>query len=149
MLPYNVDVEGLIADDYQVLYLAGSPMINFAWGSDGYSPLDLTLLDRHFGDIETWRAAITEVHRRGMYVLMDNTFATMGDLIGFEGFLNVSTPFYPHEHNVIWKSDRRYQDFHQSDDYLEECEYPRFWGDDGNRVRAYLIQSTIRSTCGG
>jgi len=69
-------------------------MINFAWGSDGYSPLDLTLLDRHFGNIESWRAAMTEIHRRGMYVLMDNTFATMGDLIGFKGFLNVSTPFY-------------------------------------------------------
>jgi alpha-1,3-glucan synthase len=50
--------------------------MNQPWGADGYSPLDLTLLDQHFGTIATWRAAIDEIHRRGMYVLMDNTMAT-------------------------------------------------------------------------
>lgn len=50
-----------------------------------YSPLDLTLLDHHLGNISAWRDAITEIHSRGMYVIMDNTFATLGDLIGFEG----------------------------------------------------------------
>lgn len=77
---------------------------------------------------------MTEIHRRGMYVLMDNTFATMGDLIGFKGFLNVSTPFYTQEHDVVWKSERRYHDFHQSDAYLDKCEYPRFWDDSGNQA---------------
>lgn len=50
--------------------------MNQPWGADGYSPLDLTVLDQHFGTIATWRAAIDEIHRRGMYVLMDNTMAT-------------------------------------------------------------------------
>lgn len=58
------------------LYLAGSPFINQPWAADSYSPLDLTLLDHHFGNISTWRDAITEIHLRGMYVIMDNTFAT-------------------------------------------------------------------------
>lgn len=60
----------------QALYLAGSPHINVPWASDGYSPLDLTLLDHHFGTIDDWRAAITEVHKRGMYVVLDNTMST-------------------------------------------------------------------------
>jgi len=111
------------------------------WGSDAYSPLDLTLLDRHFGDIDTWRQVITDIHQRGMYVILDNTFATLGDLFGFENYLNTSTPFNPGEHNVVWKSERRYHDFQQSDTYLEKCEYPRFWGDDGRQVdlSGYLV----------
>jgi alpha-1,3-glucan synthase len=50
--------------------------MNQPWGADGYSPLDLTVLDQHFATIATWREAIDEIHRRGMYVLMDNTMAT-------------------------------------------------------------------------
>jgi alpha-1,3-glucan synthase len=61
---------------YKGLYLAGSPFINQPWAADSYSPLDLTLLDHHFGNITTWRAAITEIHSRGMYIIMDNTLAT-------------------------------------------------------------------------
>ena len=116
------------------LYIVGSPWINMPWGADGYSPLDLTLLDRHHGDIEDWRNLISDIHRRGMYIIFDNTFATMGDLIGFEGYLNRSTPFAAGEHDVIWKSERRYHDFTQSDEELDKCEYPRFWGEDGHRV---------------
>jgi alpha-1,3-glucan synthase len=65
-----------LADGEQGLYVAGSPHINMPWGADAYSPLDLTLLDHHFGTIEDWRAAVIEVHRRGMYIVLDNTFAT-------------------------------------------------------------------------
>lgn len=50
--------------------------MNQPWGADSYSPLDLTVLDKHFGTIEQWRVAIDEIHRRGMYVLLDNTMAT-------------------------------------------------------------------------
>ena len=139
-LRHGGDVKGLQDTlDYlqgmgvRVIYLAGSPMINMPWSSDGYSPLDLTLLDRHFGNIQAWRDAINDIHSRGMYVIFDNTFATLGDLIGFEGFLNKSAPFAANEHNVVWKSDRRYQDFEQSDASLDACSYPRFWGDDGRR----------------
>ena len=46
----------------------------------GHQPLDFTLLDRHFGKIHEWRAAITEIHRRGMYIILDNTMSTQADL---------------------------------------------------------------------
>lgn len=70
-LRHGGDVQGLIDGlDYlqgmgiKALYLAGSPMINQPWGADGYSPLDFTLLDGHFGDIDAWRNLITEIHNR-------------------------------------------------------------------------------------
>ena len=140
-LRYRGDTKGLRDTlDYlqgmgiETIYIAGSPFINMPWGSDGYSPLDLTLLDRHFGTIDSWREMVSDMHSRGMYVLLDNTFATMGDLMGFEGYLNTSTPFRPKEHNVVWKSEKRYHDFVQSNDYLEKCEYPRFWSSLGREV---------------
>ena len=68
--------------------------MNQPWAADSYSPLDMTLLDWHFGNISAWRNAIDEIHHRGMYVILDNTMSTMGDLIGFEGFLNTTTPFF-------------------------------------------------------
>jgi alpha-1,3-glucan synthase len=77
------DVAGLIDTlDYlhgmgiKGIYLAGTILMNQPWGSDGYSALDTTLLDQHFGKIEEWRNAITEIHKRGMYVVFDNTIAT-------------------------------------------------------------------------
>lgn len=58
----------------------------------------------------------------------------MGDLIGFEGYLNESTPFNNREHNALWKGDRRYDDFSIGNNELAECKYPRFYGDDGMEV---------------
>lgn len=55
----------------------------------------------------------------------------MGDLLGFEGFLNESTPFRPEEHKVVWKTSRRYLDFDIGDTYNETCEFPRFWNETG------------------
>jgi alpha-1,3-glucan synthase len=52
------------------LYIAGSPFINQPWTADSYSPLDLTILDHHFGTIETWRTVIDGIHARGMYVVL-------------------------------------------------------------------------------
>ncbi|KAE8351049.1 hypothetical protein BDV28DRAFT_162594 [Aspergillus coremiiformis] len=103
------------------IYLAGTILMNQPWGSDGYSVLDTTLLDQHYGTIQTWRDAITEIHKRGMYVLFDNTIATMGDLIGFE----------VKEHNALWKTDRQYVDFRFHNDYNDTCKYPRFWNETG------------------
>jgi alpha-1,3-glucan synthase len=60
----------------QGIYIAGLPFLNFPWKSDSYSPLDLSVLDRHFGTISEWRAAVDEIHKRGMYVLLDNTMST-------------------------------------------------------------------------
>ena len=113
------------------IYLAGSALINEPWGADGFSPLDLTLLDPHFGTIAAWRECIEEMHNRGMYVVLDNTMATLGDLIGFEGYLNVSAPLSYTEHNAMWKTSRRYHDFDIGNNELDECDvkYPRWWND--------------------
>jgi glycosidase len=51
----------------------------------GYSPLDFTTLDPHWGKRDEWRSLIDAVHARGMYYVVDFTVATMGDLIGWEG----------------------------------------------------------------
>jgi alpha-1,3-glucan synthase len=50
--------------------------MNLPWAYDGYSPVDTTLLDMHFGTLEDWRRTITEIHNRDMYVLVDNTLST-------------------------------------------------------------------------
>lgn len=58
----------------------------------------------------------------------------MGDLIGFEGFPNTSTPFAKGEHNALWKGERRYNDFAFGNEEMIKCDYPRFYGDDGLQV---------------
>lgn len=78
--------------------------------------------------------AIEEIHRRGMYVILDSTMGTMGDLIGFDGYLNETTPFDLKEHKVLWKGDRRYMDFDFDNNYNESCTYPRFWLETGYPV---------------
>ncbi|TIC95265.1 Cell wall alpha-1,3-glucan synthase mok13 [Colletotrichum higginsianum] len=140
-LRHGGDIAGLVDTlDYiqgmgiKGLYIAGSPFINDPWKADSYSPLDLTLLDKHYGNITAWQEAIDEIHRRGMYVVLDQTMATMGDLIGFEGYLNESTPFRTDEHKVLWKTSRQYLDFNIGNEYNESCEYPAFWFEDGKPV---------------
>jgi glycosidase len=73
-LRHGGDLQGLVDSlDYlqgmgiKGIYIAGSPFINQPWVSDSYSPLDFTLLDKHFGDIQMWRTAVTGIHDRGMY----------------------------------------------------------------------------------
>ncbi|KAG7294144.1 hypothetical protein NEMBOFW57_004212 [Staphylotrichum longicolle] len=134
------DIAGLVDTlDYlqgmgiKALYISGSPFINQPWSADSFSPLDLTLLDSHFGNIAEWRRAIDEIHRRGMYVVFENTMSTMGDLIGFEAYLNTTTPFSFTEHNAVWKSSRRYWDFPLGDDSVD-CKYPRFWDEHGELI---------------
>ncbi|KAJ5223097.1 alpha-1-3-glucan synthase [Penicillium citrinum] len=135
------DVAGLVDTlDYlqgmgiKGLYLAGTSLMNQPWGFDGYSALDTTLLDQHYGTIQVWRDAITEIHKRGMYVVFDNTIATMGDLIGFDGHLNDTTPFNEKEYKTQWKTDRRYIDFDIGNSYNDSCNYPRFWFENGYPV---------------
>ncbi|KAG9923171.1 glycosyltransferase family 5 protein, partial [Aureobasidium melanogenum] len=118
------------------IYLAGSLLYNFPWSSDSYSPLDHTFLDRHFGTIAQWRELINDIHSRGMYVLVDNTMATMSDVIAFEGYFNSSTPWSFKEHTAVWKSSQRYSDWEFNNEWHDECpyEYPRFWDQGGNRI---------------
>lgn len=47
------------------------------WQADGYSALDFTLLDPHYGTLQEWRNAIDEIHSRGMKVMFDMTTTTM------------------------------------------------------------------------
>jgi alpha-1,3-glucan synthase len=82
-LRHGGDLQGLVDSlDYiqgmgiKAIYIAGSPFINMPWGSDAYSPLDLTLLDQHFGTVTEWQSAIDEIHKRDMYIIMDHTMAT-------------------------------------------------------------------------
>ncbi len=51
----------------------------------GYSPIDFTLLDPHYGTVDEWRGFVDAVHARNMYVIIDFTVGTMGDLIGWQG----------------------------------------------------------------
>jgi alpha-1,3-glucan synthase len=97
-------------------------------------PTDLTILDPHFGTIDDWRTVIDEIHRRGMYVILDNTVATMSDLLAFEGYLNESTPFTFNEHKVLYKTDRIYHDFAPGNNYNKTCDYPRFWLETGEPI---------------
>lgn len=101
------------------------------WSSDGFGALDFTLLDHHHGIIEDWRNLITEIHRRDMYVIFDNTLGTMGDLLQWKGFENESAPFNWEEYDVRYKTSRQYLDFHISNEYNASCEYPRMWSEDG------------------
>ncbi|KAH8691393.1 alpha-1,3-glucan synthase Ags2 [Talaromyces proteolyticus] len=122
----------------KAIYLAGTVLMNQPWGFDGYSALDTTLLDQHYGDLATWRSAITEIHKRGMYVIFDNTLATMGDLLGFDGYLNSSAPFSFQEYQVQYKTSRKYIDFAYSNTFNESCIYPRFYNETG-----YPVDSSV------
>ena len=62
----------------------------------------------------------------------------MGDLIGFEGYLNESTPYEPAEHKILWKGSRRYLDFAPSNEYNETCQFPKFWNETGYPVDDYV-----------
>lgn len=64
----------------------------------------------------------------------------MADLIGFDGYRNVTTPFDPREHEVFWKSNTTYLDFKFHNARKEDCEYPRFWNESGQRVLPELDQ---------
>ena len=66
--------------------------------SKGYSPLDFTVLDPHYGNLQEWQDAIDEIHARGMYFMADFTVGTMGDLIGDVGCVQIESyyPFFVH-----------------------------------------------------
>lgn len=65
-----------ILSPLQAIYFAGTYLMNLPWAYDGYSPVDTTLLDMHYGTLDDWRGFIDEIHQRGMYVIVDNTLAT-------------------------------------------------------------------------
>ncbi|GIZ44984.1 hypothetical protein CKM354_000816800 [Cercospora kikuchii] len=142
-LRYGGDIVGLQDSlDYlhglgiRGIYLVGSAFLNKPWEADGFSPLDHTILDHHLGNITQWREGIKAIHDKGMYVIMDNTMATMANLFGFEGFYNTSTDWSFSEHNMNYISKNRYRDFYQTNEFHEVCPYdfPRFWDQGGNQI---------------
>ncbi|KAF7338273.1 Modular protein with glycoside hydrolase family 13 and glycosyltransferase family 5 domains [Mycena venus] len=147
-LRYGGDLKGLVSKlDYiygmgiRIIFISGTPFLNMLWQADSYSPLDFTVMDPHWGTIADWRAAIDEIHSRGMYLMADFTVGTMADLIGFDGYLNVSTPFDLAEHNAVWKNPlyvpwnfTEYRDFSLINERNTSCVMPDFWNDDGTRV---------------
>ena len=133
------NLDYLVGMGIKTIYMTGSMMLNMPWSPDGYGPLDFTLLDAHHGVIEEWRQLIDEIHRRGMYVIFDNTVSTMGDLLTYgDGYTNATTEFRFGEYDFEWKGDSRYHDFQPGNEFNATCEYPRIWEQNG-----YLLQSNI------
>ncbi|GJE90808.1 apha amylase catalytic domain and glycogen synthase DULL1-like domain-containing protein [Phanerochaete sordida] len=144
-LRFGGDLKGLVAKlDYlqgmgiRGIFISGTPFINMLWQADSYSPLDFTVLDPHWGTLADWQTTIDEIHARGMYFMADFTVGTMGDLVGFDGYLNTSAPFDLHEHNGVWKHPRyspwgfdEYKDFEINNTWNSSCELPPLWWNNG------------------
>ena len=127
----NLDyIQGL---GIKAIYFTGSMMLNMPWSPDGYGPLDFTLLDRHHGSIQDWRKLSDEIHRRGMYFILDSTMSTMANLLGYAGdLLNATVEFSFDEYDAVWKEpERRYHDFDMGNDRDPACQLPRFWEQNG------------------
>ncbi|KAF9053716.1 modular protein with glycoside hydrolase family 13 and glycosyltransferase family 5 domains [Hymenopellis radicata] len=147
-LRFGGDLKGLVSKlDYlygmgiRVIYIAGTPFLNMMWQADSYSPLDLTLLDPHWGTVSDWVDAIASIHAHNMYLMVDFTIGTMSDLIGFDGHLNTSTPFSLNEYSTVYKKPAympwgfdEYADFNISNTRNTSCELPTFWDDAGETV---------------
>ncbi|KAI8589864.1 glycoside hydrolase family 13 and glycosyltransferase family 5 protein [Geranomyces variabilis] len=114
------------------VYIAGTIFENLPWDSHGYNALDFTLVDAHGGTIDQWRALSDALHARGMYLMLDVTVGTLGDLIYSEGYLNKSAPFNLKGYRSFYKNPLlTYADFHIDNTWNATCELPRFWGEDG------------------
>ncbi|KIL69786.1 glycosyltransferase family 5 protein [Amanita muscaria Koide BX008] len=147
-LRYGGDLKGLVARlDYlqgmgiKLIFIAGTPFLNMIWQADSYSPVDFTVLDPHWGTVQEWRDTIDEIHKRGMYLMVDFTIGTMADLIGFQGFLNTSAPFDLNEYDAVWKHPNympwnftEYRDFQVNNVRNLSCTLPHFYDEDGTRI---------------
>lgn len=150
-LRFGGDVAGISDDralDYlqglgiKAIYIAGTAWLNMPWQADAYSAIDFTLTDPHFGTVDEWHTFIDKLHARGMYIIMDMTVGTMGDVIGFKGHLNSSTPFSLDEYEAVWKLPPyapwgldTYPDWTFTNTYNSSCEFPVFWQEDGTIVQ--------------
>ncbi|KAI5123355.1 hypothetical protein M0805_001776 [Coniferiporia weirii] len=123
------------------IYIAGTAFLNMPWQADSYSPIDFTTLDPHWGTIDDWVTFIDEVHSRGMYIMLDFTVGTMGDMIGFDGFLNTSAPLTLDEYDTVWKKPSftpwdfdTYKDFNIGNARNTSCVLPPFWWENGTQL---------------
>jgi alpha-1,3-glucan synthase len=60
--------------------------------------------------------------------------------------MNTSAPFNPYEYNYQWKTSRHYHDFTPGNDWLNECEYPRFWDDLGRGITETTLVKGCRDS---
>ncbi|KAI8924847.1 hypothetical protein BC831DRAFT_427395 [Entophlyctis helioformis] len=113
------------------VYIAGTPFLNFAWDSHQYNPLDYAILDPHLGTVREWRDLVKAIHDRGMYAMIDLTVETLTDLIQFEGFVNVSTPFNINGHKASYRRGQSYPFFQINNTWNPDCKLPQFYGPEG------------------
>ncbi|CED84111.1 alpha--glucan synthase [Phaffia rhodozyma] len=146
-LRHGGDIMGLVNDrslDYlqalgiEVIYVAGTPFLNMPWQADGYSALDFTLIDPHWGTVQDWANAINKIHSRGMYFIVDFTIGTMGNLIAPTDHLNDSAPFNVDEYDVQWNRApygpwnlTEYPDFKFNNSMNYTCSFPAFYNESG------------------
>ncbi|KAJ3541757.1 hypothetical protein NM688_g6042 [Phlebia brevispora] len=144
-LRFGGDLMGLVSKlDYlqgmgiKGIFISGTPFINMLWQADSYSPLDFTVLDPHWGTLKDWQNVIDEIHAHNMYIMTDFTVGTMGDLLGFVGYLNTTAPFDLNEHDTVWKLPRytpwnfsTYLDFNNDNTWNTSCQLPTLWWNNG------------------
>lgn len=147
-LRFGGDLKGLESKlDYlqgmgiKLIFMSGTPFLNMIWQADSYSPLDFSVLDPHWGNIDDWRSVIDAIHARGMYFMADFTVGTMNDLIGFDGHLNSSAAFQLNEYKAVYKYPKyapwgfnEYADFKIINSRNDSCQMPKFWMEDGTIV---------------
>jgi alpha-1,3-glucan synthase len=76
--------------------------------------------------------------------MLDNTVSTMGDLLGFEGHLNSSTPFSTQEYKAIYKDpSKTYTDWFVGNEYNQTCVYPKFWLETGFPVGSDVTDQLV------
>ena len=91
-LRFGGDIKGLASRlDYlqgmgiKAIWIAGTIFLNMPWQADSYSPIDFSVVDPHWGTLQDWQDFISQVHQRGMYLMLDFTVGTMGDMVAFQG----------------------------------------------------------------
>ncbi|KAA1077051.1 Cell wall alpha-1,3-glucan synthase ags1 [Puccinia graminis f. sp. tritici] len=149
-LRHGGDIEGFAQDrvldyiygmGYRTIYIAGTPWLNMPWQSDGYSALDFTLLDPHFGTLSEWRTAIDKIHSKGMYVMLDTTTTTLSDFLEFKGNSGKAAPFNLHGYEVEYKTTaqkpwniKQYAEFQFTNTRDQSCRLPKFYNPNGSEV---------------
>ncbi|MBW0476037.1 hypothetical protein O181_015752 [Austropuccinia psidii MF-1] len=149
-LRHGGDILGLAQDrvldyihgmGYRTIYIAGTPWLNMPWQADGYSALDFTLLDPHWGTLSDWRAAIDKIHSKGMYVMLDTTTTTLADFIGFKEYPRNTAPFNLQGYEVHYKPTVQtpwdltfYSDFNFTNTRDPNCQLPKFYYPNGSEA---------------
>ncbi|KAI7955973.1 hypothetical protein MJO29_007372 [Puccinia striiformis f. sp. tritici] len=149
-LRHGGDIEGFAQDrvldyiygmGYRTIYIAGTPWLNMPWQSDGYSALDFTLLDPHFGTLSEWRAAIDKIHSKGMFVMLDTTTTTLSDFLEFKGNSGKAATFNLHGYEVEYKTTaqkpwniNQYAEFQFTNGRDPSCRLPKFYNPNGSEV---------------